>query len=98
MESITLEASNVTIGTWFRVTFEGERAEENAIAYISERSQTHAINEPYNADVDMIEYIDGDHYPMLYDLLYPVCEHGMSAHLCYGEDHYGSEYIGQSLC
>lgn len=35
--------------------------------------------------------IDGNKYPRLYATLYPTCEHGLSAHFCYGSEHYASE-------
>jgi hypothetical protein len=35
--------------------------------------------------------IDGNKYPRLYRKLYPTCDHGMSAWLCYGSAHYASD-------
>lgn len=56
--------------------------EEQALAFVAVRMDTHAI---YEIESEPFDY---DANPKLYDLLYPTCEHGMSASNCYGPQHY----------
>lgn len=64
----------------YRVTFS---TEAQAIAFLQQRSATHAFEE-----------VDGGSVPAtwlaLIDYLYPLCEHYLSADLCYGPNHYMS--------
>jgi hypothetical protein len=68
----------------YRVTFTGPDAEAHALAFLAARTSTHAFAE---IDSEPIDFSDGA-YPLLHDFLYPVCEHGLSADLCYGPQHY----------
>lgn len=84
MEAITLEACNVKIGHFYRVTFEGPDAERMALAYLDTYSATHAIDEIN----DEALWIDYDRYTALYNALHPLCEHMLSLSLCAGPGHY----------
>lgn len=84
VDSITLEmaeANSHNPARWV-VTFEGPDAEAWALAYIEARWTTHVVYELPDAPFSMAAY------PLLADKLYPMCEHGMSADLCEGPDHY----------
>lgn len=82
--TITLEASNVKIGVYFRVTFTGSDAERHALAYMDRKGATHAIDEIN----DEALWVDPLTYPTLYGRLHPQCEHGLSESLCEGPQHY----------
>jgi hypothetical protein len=56
--------------------------EDQAVTFIKERSSTHAFHE---IETEPFDY-EGN--PALYDMLYPTCEHGLSASDCYGPQHY----------
>lgn len=56
--------------------------EDQALAFIEHRGMTHAVCE---VQAKPFSYAA---FPRLYDLLYPTCEHGLSASLCEGPQHY----------
>lgn len=53
-----------------------------AVAFVTARRSTHAVYELGDSPLDPGEC------PNLFALLYPECEHGMSASNCYGPQHY----------
>jgi hypothetical protein len=82
VDEITLEMHICDQRRSYLVTFEGPNAEAWALRYIEARGSTHAVHEVEDKPFDV------DKYPTLYDLLYPTCEHGLSAWLCEGPQHY----------
>lgn len=75
------EANTRNPARW-TVRFEGPDAEAWALAYVTARWSTHAV---YELPEEPFSY---QAYPLLADKLYPLCEHGLSADLCEGPDHY----------
>jgi hypothetical protein len=65
-----------------RVEFRGPQAEDFALNYIERKSTTCDFSERED------EPIDYDLHPRLYRKLNPLCEHGLSAWLCAGPQHY----------
>lgn len=67
----------------YQVTFEGtdEQIDARATEWIQARMSTHAVQ------VDGIRS-NVSRFPRLQDLLFPICEHGLSLDLCYGPNHY----------
>jgi hypothetical protein len=57
--------------------------EAQAMTFISDRPKNHVFSEV--AD----EMFEPATFPNLYAMLYPTCEHGLSADLCEGPQHYG---------
>lgn len=55
--------------------------EDQALAFIRRKWSTHAFYAIPETDIS-------DEHKRLIDLLYPECEHGMSAWLCEGPMHY----------
>lgn len=70
----------------YQVTFCNQ---QQAIAFLSARSSTHAWDEIPNFRGDGLGSVPGDWHELI-DFLYPTCEHGMSADLCHGPDHFMS--------
>jgi len=62
----------------YKVIFEGPNADTMAIAFLNDRPG-HVI--------DSVSDLYPDHQE-LSEYLYPTCEHGLSASLCYGPGHY----------
>lgn len=61
--------------------------------YDGVRSNTYLTGEaaPENlseAEAALVRPLDPETDPVLYDLMYPTCEHGMNAHNCYGPMHF----------
>lgn len=83
-DAITVEVS--ADGGWrtYLATFEGPDADTRAAAYITARSHSHSFAEmptrPFSANA----------FPKVTALLYPTCDHGMSADNCHGFDHFMS--------
>ncbi|QZE10483.1 hypothetical protein SEA_SCOOBYDOOBYDOO_137 [Mycobacterium phage ScoobyDoobyDoo] len=67
----------------FPVRFYGEAAEDNALAFVARRSDLTFFED----DSDPANRI-GDEFTRLLSAIYPLCEHGMSADLCEGPQHY----------
>lgn len=82
-DSIALDVSSD--GQSYRVVFEGSTAEARATAYRAARTATHHFTEAPDAP------FSHGAFPQLAADLYPICEHGMSADLCYGPQHYCSD-------
>lgn len=85
--TITLEAVRCDTGVAFPVIFSGRtwpEAEGHALAWYERKKSICAIHE---SDAAPLDY---ELTPALVDRLDPTCEHGLSAHLCYGPDHYCS--------
>ncbi len=57
--------------------------EAQALTFVEARWTTHAVDE--------LEAMDAGRFPTLFDLLYPTCEHGLSASLCDGPGHYPAD-------
>lgn len=55
-----------------------------AVGFIEARMSTHAIT----LDEENTPQVVADAFPRTVDLLYPVCEHGLSLRLCAGPGHY----------
>jgi hypothetical protein len=82
--AITLEVYGRDVS--YQVTFEGTRAEDRALAYMSARKGLHfaeVYDRPFSFDV----------FPRMADALYPQCHHGMDLRNCLdpiGEHHFGT--------
>lgn len=70
----------------YRATFSNE---EQALAFVTERAETHIFRELRN------HQLPEDCHPDLYAALYPKCPHGLSLDLCAGPQHY--EYDDDEL-
>ena len=71
----------------YNVTFS---TEDQAIAFLTPKSSTHAwweLNTENSAGPRGSVPVS---WIKLQEFLYPTCEHGMSADLCYGPDHFMS--------
>lgn len=86
--TITLEAHNCANRHTYLVHFEGPDAEAWALAWAAERSATHTVSHPLDPETDEPMDFDIDTFPLLWDYLHPLCEHRLSAYLCYGPEHY----------
>lgn len=64
--------------------------QEQAVAFMTSRSSTHAISEIQDQPVP-------DDWTDLLEALYPTCEHGMSLNLCEGPDHFMSAAQEQAM-
>jgi hypothetical protein len=80
--TITLEIHICDQRRSYRVVFTGPDAQAHALAFLDTRSSTHAFHELESAP------IDASRFPLLYDYLNPLCEHGMSLSNCYGPQHF----------
>lgn len=80
--TIALEFTHCQDGGARIVRFEGADAQTRAIDYVRSRLRTHVVAELPEEPNDLSAY------PELTDLLYPTCEHGLSAELCWGPEHY----------
>lgn len=79
------------------VTFEGPDADDRAVAFMEDRMPggayatgtygNHAFFIDEVPDPDGLVY---GNFPKVIDFLYPTCEHGLSASLCMGPQHYPS--------
>ena len=58
--------------------------EDQALAFIGQRQATHAVTETEESQIPAS-------WSRLLDLLYPTCEHGLSASLCDGPGHYPAD-------
>lgn len=85
---IVLEAHICTERRSYPVVFAaGPKAEQLALSFIAKRIHNHVI-----CEWDAQEFpLDPEQYPALYDVLHPICEHGLSAHLCMGPQHWMSD-------
>lgn len=81
---IVLIAHHCKNSVTFPVKFYGDEAETIAIEYVQARTKTHAIWEDEDAPIT-------DDFMGLRDVLYPVCAHGLSLHLCAGPGHYAPD-------
>lgn len=81
--AITLTARSAS--RTYPVSFYGEAAEDNALAFIARRTDLTF----FEAEGDEPHQV-GDEFTRLLAVLYPTCEHGMSADLCMGPEHYGT--------
>lgn len=70
-----------TEGQRTKVVFDGPNADALAADYISRKGHLVIEAEDY----------DPNEFPMVEEKLYPSCEHGLSASLCAGPDHYPME-------
>jgi hypothetical protein len=70
----------------YRATFS---TQAQAITFLSARTKTHNWDEIKDVFYPGSGSVPSTWYDLL-DYLYPTCEHGMSADLCYGPDHYMS--------
>jgi hypothetical protein len=73
-------------GPWTKVTVAATDAADAAAAAFLARATRYVPGEPYN--VTNLDDASGDLRDQLAELLFPTCEHGLSAHLCAGEGHY----------
>jgi hypothetical protein len=87
---IALEAHHCANRHTYLVRFEGPDAEAWAIAWATARRSTHVISLPLDPETDLPAEFDDKAFPALWDYLHPLCEHRMSADLCYGPAHYCS--------
>ena len=78
---IALEMTVCATGKSYIVRFYGEAAEDHALDFFERKGMTHAIEEVEG------EFIEQG-FERIIAKLYPVCEHGLSAHLCEGPQHY----------
>jgi hypothetical protein len=78
---IALLMTVCSTGHSYVTRFYGENAEDHALAFFERKGMTHAIDEVEG------EFIDQG-YKRIIEKLYPTCEHGLSAHLCEGPQHY----------
>jgi hypothetical protein len=83
----------------YTATFTGPRADALAVAFIEERSSTHAFAFVLCDGCSRDGRCDGtgqcapgvlDAFPATFATLYPTCEHGMGGRLCMGPDHFMS--------
>ena len=65
-----------------KVIFEGPNADKMAADYIGRKGHL-VIQADHDADLSS--------FPLTEEALYPSCEHGLSASLCAGPDHYPME-------
>jgi hypothetical protein len=77
----------------------GFSTEPQALAYLRQFTGTHHI---YEAALDNHDkgstYADiPESWTLVYDLLYPACEHGMNLSSCYGPDHFMSADQEQAM-
>src|SRR3954469_24890641 len=73
----------------YRVTFTGDQADEIAAAWIERKRTTHAgFGEAAHDDPAVAPVPEAAVKTLA--ALYPECEHGLSAALCMGPDHYPS--------
>jgi hypothetical protein len=73
-------------GVCFKVTFTGRNAEDMALEFMSRRSATHSFAEDEDHNTESLAQ-----YPRYADRMFPSCEHGMSADLCEGPEHYATD-------
>lgn len=78
---IALLMTVCSTGHSYIARFYGEDAEAHALDFFERKGMTHVIEEVEG------EFIDQG-YRRIIEKLYPTCEHGMSAHLCSGPQHY----------
>jgi len=74
-------------GPWVRVTVSDTVAADAAAADYFRRRSTLATGHAAHVDQEKTTVLGS----AMSDLFYPICEHGLSAHLCYGPDHYPRE-------
>lgn len=79
--NIVMEAHICTERRSYKVTFS---TEQQAIDFIKARWKTHVVREWEDG------CIEWDQFLALYDLLHPLCDHGLSASNCMGPDHWCS--------
>ena len=86
--TITATTAGRSVHT-YRVTFMGDRADETAAQWIERKRTTHAGFAEAAQDDPAVAPVPEAAVKTL-AALYPECEHGLSAHLCMGPDHYPS--------
>lgn len=79
MAKIIIEAYSTTTDRAYKVTFADD---QQALDYVSARLATHTFRELEEHE------LPANCSPVLYGLLYPKCEHGLSLDLCAGPQHY----------
>ena len=84
MNDLKISAHICAQGRSYEVTFTDE---DQAIAWMRERSSTHAFHEIEEKPLP-------DTAAKLLDFLYPTCDHGLSASLCAGPGHYPPDREG----
>ncbi|HVK25193.1 MAG TPA: hypothetical protein VM677_27875 [Actinokineospora sp.] len=84
-DAIVLEVSLCSDRRSMRVSF---ASEAQAVTYIERHSSTRAFHD-WNPDAPTV---DPERHPRLSDLLYPTCDHGLSASNCYGPGHYPPDW------
>lgn len=62
----------------------GFATEDQAIGYVARKSSTCAFYEVESSPIPR-------DWKRLEDLMYPTCDHGLSADLCYGPAHYATD-------
>lgn len=82
----TVEDGKLYQGHNYTVTFS---TEDQALAYIAPRLSTSVIAEREDSRIPK-------DWTRLLKLLYPTCEHGLSADLCYGPGHYAPDSVVDS--
>lgn len=76
----------------YEVKFFGEAAEDAALAFITKRYEAKGPNDYGNHVISELQEAPvGSEFGRLLDLLHPLCEHGMSADLCAGPNHYPAD-------
>lgn len=68
----------------YKATFEGPDAEQHVLDFARTRESTHVVR-PWDD-----ETFPWSECSRLFDYWNPICEHQLSARLCYGPDHYPS--------
>lgn len=82
VQTIALWVTAFSTDREYPVRFYGERAEDNALAFIARRNDgDHHIVERPDEPID-------PKFGRLLEALYPRCPHGLSADSCYGPQHY----------
>lgn len=84
---ISLEIHIIDQRRSYRVSF---ATEAQALAFVTARSSTHAVWEIDELPIPATA-------TALLELLYPICEHGLSLSNCYGPQHYYFDETEQAL-
>ena len=74
-------------GPWVKVTVADTPAADAAAADFFRRRSTLETRHAACVDEERTEVLGS----AMSDVFYPICEHGLSAHLCYGPDHFPRE-------
>ena len=71
-------------GAWIKVTVSDTPAADAAAAAFFRRVSNMKTRHAAHVDQEVTTVLGS----AMSDLFYPICEHGLSAHLCYGPEHY----------